>query len=470
MDLVSDDPPQVAVSWRIGTQAMLRRTAFALSMIAPLALWVGAVAPGHGFLQLGKQPALPGGFGASVNGNIRGAKLDYYPNSGRALRVAGETMHPAATGAPIGVILAAVALAGAAARAASRKRSGLVARRANIVATHPGQAIPWWHRLVDLGIEPGIGIWAEKLNMTHFFVEDKGNYKMAPGTILVIKRGGNYVTGKRWPERHGKYACQVAYDRYQPTEEERRGKYNGWLAYLNSINLPPMKKVREFNMRPQEWEKFEVGQKLWPSDLFKEGDKIDIHGRSKTKGFCGAIKRHGHHRGPMTHGSKHHRRYGAVGAGTKPGRVLPFKKMPGQHGGKGICEKNAGIMKIIDHIDEDNMPETIIVVSGVIPGYAAHTDKGGSYVYLHQAKKERMQDGRFKRDYAWYWYSRKGDDRMTPLKNYVWCHKTIWGQDIRWIQQKVKEYWPDGFPGYDHTYDPFHDDCDPKLAMKAPEW
>lgn len=59
--------------------------------------------------------------------------------------------------------------------------------------------------------------------------------------------------------------------------------------------------------RPQDWEKWEIGQKIWPSDFLKEGDRVDVHGWSKGKGFAGRIKRWGGKRGPMGHGSKHHR-------------------------------------------------------------------------------------------------------------------------------------------------------------------
>jgi len=352
---------------------------------------------------------------------------------------------------------------------ARRARSERVVRRANLVATTPDQAIPWWDRMSKVRTEPGIGIWAEKLNMTTMF--EKGQTARSIGaTILVVKKGGNLVTDKKWPEKHGYYSVQVGYDRYVPEAWETDGPGGTRLATLARNDLPPLKKLKEFRMRPQDWEKYEIGQKLWPSDLFKEGDLIDIHGRSKGKGFQGAIKRWGHKRGPMSHGSKHHRRYGSVGAGTTPARVLPAKRMPGWMGDRNCTQQNAKILKIIDRVDEDNMPESIIVVEGSVPGYTAHTENGGSYVYLHH--RINKSDGRFKRDPVWLWYTKKGEgvDPYVPIKGQAWTWKTFWGRDLRWITGEVKKYWPDGFPGYDHSLDPFYDGCDTHKAIKAPEW
>eukprot|EP00929_Paragymnodinium_shiwhaense_P099830 TRINITY_DN616_c0_g2_i1.p1 TRINITY_DN616_c0_g2~~TRINITY_DN616_c0_g2_i1.p1 ORF type:complete len:447 (-),score=110.52 TRINITY_DN616_c0_g2_i1:131-1471(-) len=364
-----------------------------------------------------------------------------------------------------------VALAGVSAAAHRRSSDrGLVARRARMVATRPDQAIPWWQRLVRPRIEEGVGIWAEKLNMTTIFDEQDGNWRTIPATILVIKRGGNVVTGKRWPEKHGYYAVQMGYDQRPPEEMKYVAKRGGNTAELAMAKIAPLKKLREFTCRPQDWEKYEVGQKVWPSEIFKEGDIVDLHSRSKGKGFQGNVTRWGLHRGPMSHGSKHHRRVGSV-AGD--GRVWPGKKMPGWVGDTMHCQKGGKILKIIDRIDEDNMPESIIVISGSVAGYTAHTEKGGSYVYLHPSKsKYGMTDGRFKRDPVWLWYTAKGEDvdELVPLRKQAWTWKTHWGQDMRWKTAEVKKYWPDGFPGYDHGPDPFHDECDPHLAIKAPEW
>merc|ERR1719343_31841 len=144
-------------------------------------------------------------------------------------------------------------------------------------------------------------------------------------------------------------------------------------------------------------------------------------------------------------------------------------KRPGWMGDNHHTSQNIKILKIIDRIDEDNMPESIIVVKGSIPGYTAHWKEGDSYVYLHKAKNN--SDGRFKRDPVWLWYGEKGaSDPYIPLKGQAWTQKTFWGRDYRWFKAEEKKYWPDGYPGYSHKADPFYDDCDERMALKAPEW
>lgn len=352
-----------------------------------------------------------------------------------------------------------------------RSKGSVVVRRATMVATRPDQAIPWWERQSQPKLEPGIGIWAEKVNMTQLFVKEGGNYKTVPCTILAVKRGGNYITDKKWPEKHGYYSVQVGYDQYVPEEWETTSIHARRLSALERAGVPPLKKLTEFRIRPKDWVKYEVGQKLCPSDLFKVGDMVDVHGVSKGKGFAGVIKRWGNKRGPMSHGSKHHRRSGSIGAGTDPARVLPGHHMSAWLGDQKHTQQNAKILQMYDNIDEDNMPETIFVVQGSVPGYSCyHDEKGGSYVFLHQHKNR--SDGRFMRDPVWLWYTPKGEgvDMFKPLKGQAWTWKTFWGRDTRWIAQEVKKYWPDGFPGYDHSMDPFYDGCDPHTALKAPEW
>lgn len=370
------------------------------------------------------------------------------------------------------LLVGGLALAAAlAARAAGRSwgRGDLVLRRQSLF-TRPDQATPWWNRMTKWRVESGPGIWAEKLNSTLVFEELGGNVKWTKGSVLVVKRGGNVVTNKYWPEKHGKYSIQVGYERFVPEEWELKTRRNLAIQQLARCELPPLRKLKEFRLRPQDWAKFEIGQKIWPSDIFQEGDRVDVWGKTRERGFLGAIKRHGHQRGPMTHGSKHHRRYGSVGGTTSTARVFPLKKMPGHVGGKGNKRIGLRILKIIDRIDEDNMPESIIIIDGPIPGVQAYGDQGGSYVYLH--KTANTNDGRYMQDPIYMWYSKKGEgeDPFVPINHNVWSHKTYWGRDYRWMKQEQKKYWPDGFPGYDNAGDPFYDDCDPHYALKVPEW
>jgi len=347
----------------------------------------------------------------------------------------------------------------------SRRNKGIVARKAKRVATSHDDAIPWMDRLIKSKLEMGIGIWAEKLNMTTIF-DDSNVAKAIPATILVVKRGGNIVTKKKWPEKHGYYAYQIGYDRFVPEDEFGRRR----AAELVRDGLPPLKKMKEFTVRPHDWDKYQIGDKVSPSDIFKEGDLVDVHGRTKGKGWQGCITRWGHKRGPTTHGSWFHRKRGSLNPSTTPARVFPGTKMPGWTGDKSCVVKKAKILKIMDRIDEDNMPESMICVEGSVPGYSAHWDTGGSYVYITLAKN--MSDGRSKRDPVWLWMAFRGEDEdiYKPIPGQAWTIKTRWGRDIRWFRHEEKKYWPDGFPGYDVARDPFYDDCDPRLAIKAPEW
>lgn len=320
-----------------------------------------------------------------------------------------------------------------------------------------------------------MGIWAEKVNMTSYYYEEDGIGKSQACCILAIKRGGNYVTGKMWPEKHGKYAIQVGYDRFVPEEEEARGDLAPMLAQMKMAGVPPLKKIREFPVRPQDWGKWEVGQRLFASDVFQEGDIVDVVGHTKLRGFSSRIKKFNwHSRGPHRKGSKHKRRIGSVGESGAQ-RVFPGRAMPGHMGGKKMPAKHRTILKLIDHIDEDNMPETLIMVQGMVPGWSARGKWGGSYVYI--IKNKRPNDGRYQRDYVAAWNTpREKDPKYVddftrfPGGQNVWHYKTIYGREIRWLVRQVKRYWPDGFPGYDHSTDPYYDDCDTHLAMKAPEW
>lgn len=88
------------------------------------------------------------------------------------------------------------------------------------------------------------------------------------------------------------------------------------------------------------------------------------------------------------------------------------------------------------------------------------TTKQSADNYFHENKKtSREKDPKYVDDFTRF-----------PGGQNVWHYKTIYGREIRWLVRQVKRYWPDGFPGYDHSTDPYYDDCDTHLAMKAPEW
>jgi large subunit ribosomal protein L3 len=109
----------------------------------------------------------------------------------------------------------------------------------------------------------------------------------------------------------------------------------------------------------EDTETFQIGQEI-KADIFIEGEKVDVSGTSKGKGFAGAIKRHGFHRGPMAHGSKYHRRTGSLGA-KGPARVYKGRKMPGHMGTDRVTVQNLEVIKV-------DAARNLIAVRGAIPG------------------------------------------------------------------------------------------------------
>ena len=127
-------------------------------------------------------------------------------------------------------------------------------------------------------------------------------------------------------------------------------------------DLKPLKHLAEF--KPEEGETFEVGQQITVAD-FEEGVKLDVTGTSKGKGTQGNIKRWGHHRGPMTHGSKHKRLPGGLAAATYPSRVFLGNKAPGRTGRDTVTVQNLELVKVI-------ADRNLMLVKGAVPG-----NKGG---------------------------------------------------------------------------------------------
>ena len=116
--------------------------------------------------------------------------------------------------------------------------------------------------------------------------------------------------------------------------------------------------VRE--LKVEDAESYALAQEI-KADIFEAGDKVDATAISKGKGFQGAIKRHGQHRGPMTHGSKFHRHQGSNGACSDPSKVFKGKGMPGQMGHKRVTVQNLEIVRV----DAEN---NLLLVKGAVPG------------------------------------------------------------------------------------------------------
>ena len=190
-----------------------------------------------------------------------------------------------------------------------------------------------------------IGLLGRKAGMTQIFAEDG---TMVPVSVLVVEP--NTVTLVRTPERDGYTAVQVGTGTARKLTKPRLGQLR---------DLPRVRHVREF--RVDSVDDYRVGQELRVDELFAAGDRVDVTGVSKGKGFSGTIKRHHFHRGPETHGSDSHRQPGSVGAGTTPGRVYRGLGMAGHLGDDRVTIKKLNVVRT-------DPERNLLLVKGSVPG------------------------------------------------------------------------------------------------------
>jgi len=194
-------------------------------------------------------------------------------------------------------------------------------------------------------------ILATKLGMTQIFAEDGS---VIP--VTVLEAGPCVVVQKKTLEKDGYQAIQVGYKeiRQNLVNKPVKGHYE---ANLGS-GAKALRVLKEFRL--DNCNEYEVGSEI-KADTFTPGDRVDVSGTSKGKGFQGAIKRHNYHRGPLTHGSKYHRGQGSLGAGTTPGKVAKGKKMPGHMGARSVTVQNIEVVRA-------DAEKNIILVRGAVPG------------------------------------------------------------------------------------------------------
>ncbi|MGC2873669.1 50S ribosomal protein L3 [Ihubacter sp. rT4E-8] len=191
-------------------------------------------------------------------------------------------------------------------------------------------------------------ILGKKIGMTQIFAETG---EVIP--VTVIEAGPEVVTQIKTVETDGYNAVQVAF------EDQKAHRVNKPMTGHFAKSGAPLKKhLTEF--RVEEGETYELGQVITVAD-FEAGSKLDVTGTSKGKGTQGNIKRHGHHRGPMTHGSKHKRLAGALAAGTYPSRVFKGNAGPGRMGRETVTVQNVVLVKV----DTDR---NLMLVKGAVPG------------------------------------------------------------------------------------------------------
>jgi len=191
-------------------------------------------------------------------------------------------------------------------------------------------------------------ILGTKIGMTQIFDEEG---KIVPVTVILA--GPCTVVQKKTVETDGYEAVQVGYGEVKEKNLNKPQK-----GHFAKADTAANKYLREFRL--DDVSALNVGDEI-KADVFEAGEKIDVTGTSKGKGFAGPMKRWGLHRGPMSHGSGYHRGSGSMGACSAPGRVMKGKKLPGHMGVEQVTVQNLEVVMV-------NAEENIILVKGAVPG------------------------------------------------------------------------------------------------------
>ncbi|QIB27145.1 50S ribosomal protein L3 [Caloranaerobacter azorensis] len=191
-------------------------------------------------------------------------------------------------------------------------------------------------------------ILGRKIGMTQVFTED--------GTVIpvtVVEAGPVKVVQKKTVEKDGYNAIQVGFSDVKEKKVNKPLK-----GHFDKAGVEYKKYLREFKV--ENIDEYEVGQEI-KADVFSAGDKVDVIGISKGKGFQGVIKRHNQSRGPESHGSKYHRAVGSLGASSFPSRVFKTKKLPGHMGHERVTVQNLEVVRV-------DAEKNLILIKGAVPG------------------------------------------------------------------------------------------------------
>lgn len=219
-------------------------------------------------------------------------------------------------------------------------------------------------------------ILGKKVGMAQLF-DEQGN--VVP--VTVIEAGPCYVTQVKTRETDGYDAIQMGFDLIK--ENRLKRPQSGHLGLLKTSDkhpvrrefpteVPPLRFLREF--RAKEVGEFELGAKI-TVEQFQKGDRVDVVGKTKGRGFAGVMKRHGFGGGPITHGqSDRQRSPGSIGATSTPGRVFKGMRMPGRMGNHRVTSQNLEVVRV-------DAEHNLLAVKGSVPG-----PKGG-LVLIKEARK-----------------------------------------------------------------------------------
>lgn len=195
------------------------------------------------------------------------------------------------------------------------------------------------------------GVIGRKLGMTQIFQED--------GTVVpcTVIEAAPLVVGKRTSEKDGYDALVLGLD---DAKEKHTAKAK--LGSFKKAGVAPKRVVKELRCSAEHAAKFEVGKQLPLSDVFTEGQFVDVQGTMRGRGFSGVVRRHHFAGNVQTHGTHEYRRHGgSIGQRKTPGRTFPGMRMPGQHGNWTVSVLNQKVVKIIPD-------QNLVLVEGGVPG------------------------------------------------------------------------------------------------------
>jgi large subunit ribosomal protein L3 len=208
------------------------------------------------------------------------------------------------------------------------------------------------------------GILGKKLGMTRIFTQD-GQWI----DVTLVQAGPCVVIQRKTEKKDGYEAVQVGFDDIKPKRCTKPLK-----GHFEKAGVPPKRFLKEFRVESDN--PLKPGDEI-KLDIFKIGDRVDISGKSKGRGFAGVIKRYGYSGGPGTHGSNFHRRPGSIGQSAYPAEVYKGKGLPGHMGNVRVTVQN---LEVVDVVPEKNL----LVIRGSIPGA-----NGGLVEIKHTVKIKR---------------------------------------------------------------------------------
>jgi large subunit ribosomal protein L3 len=207
------------------------------------------------------------------------------------------------------------------------------------------------------------GLIGRKIGMSQIFDEQGIAY-----AVTLIEAGPCFVTQVRAPEKEGYSAVQLGFSETNPKRLTQ-----GEVGHLKANEIPPLRFLREFRAKDHG---LKVGDKVTVGDAFAVGERVDVIGVSKGKGFAGGVKRHHFHGMNATHGtSDRNRAPGSRGSGTTPGRVLKGARGAGHMGVDRVTAQNIKVVMV-------DAERNLIAINGAVPGGK------GSLVMIKESRKQ----------------------------------------------------------------------------------